>query len=141
MKKNLLVVLLMCVTVGGNVLCAAQSESKGKPEKEIRIWTAASGETIEGEYARVSGNSVVIRLANNKTIDVPLSQLSDEDRIYVEYKNPPKLKIEYRNSFDKTMYIADPWFDDRGGGTSKPADLHHGSHLWSWSDSRGKETL
>jgi len=116
MKKNLfIVVLLMGLALGGNVRSMAQSESKGAPKKEIRIWTAVNGETIEGEYARVSGDSVMIRLANKKIIGVPVNQLSDEDQIYVEYKNPPKLKIEYRNSLATRMYVAEPWNDDGGG--------------------------
>jgi hypothetical protein len=116
MKKNLfIVVFLMSVAVGGNVPSMAQSKSK--PEKEIYTWTSVSGETFEGEYTSVSGSgdSVRIRAANGQIITVPLKQLSDKDKTYVEYKNPPKLKIEYRNSFKKTMYIADPWFDDNGG--------------------------
>ena len=115
-KKNLfIVVFLMCVAVGGNVPSMAQSKSK--PEKEIRTWTSVSGETFEGEYASVSGSgdSVRIRAANGQIITVPVSQLSDQDRIYLEYKNPPKLKIGYRNSLKTKMYVAETWFDDNGG--------------------------
>ncbi|MBN2702815.1 MAG: hypothetical protein JXR23_01255 [Pontiellaceae bacterium] len=126
MKKNLFIIaLLMGVAVGGSLPSMAQSASKDAPENEIRIWTAASGETIEGEYVRLSGKSVVIQVASGKRIEVPLSQLSDEDRLYVEYKNPPELEIVFKKSLDAIEYLVDEWYsaDGTAQSSSDPATV------------------
>ena len=125
MKKNLfIIVLLMGVAVGGTVPSMAQSKSK--PEKEIRTWTSVSGETFEGEYASVSGGTAVrIRAANGQIISVPLNQLSDNDQLYVEYKNPPKLKVECLKTLDSIEYFVDTWYNAEGAPmeSSDPATV------------------
>ncbi|MBN2684259.1 MAG: hypothetical protein JXR40_03175 [Pontiellaceae bacterium] len=115
-RQNIaMVILLMCVAAKGEIRSAARSDSAGGTKKEVRIWTTANGEeTIEGEYSSVSGDSVMIRLENNKNIKVPISLLSYDDQLYVEFKNPPKMKVEFRNSLDTETFGVDSWFDGSG---------------------------
>lgn len=83
---------------------------------EDRIWTSADGEkTIKGEYSSLSGDLVMVRKADNSLLKIPLAELSAQDRLYVEYKNPPKIKVEYREETDTTEYLAAPWISNFGG--------------------------
>lgn len=50
---------------------------------EPRQWTSSDGRTLEGEFVRVDRDSVVIRRADGKTVNVPASKLADEDLLYV----------------------------------------------------------
>ncbi|MBN2684262.1 MAG: hypothetical protein JXR40_03190 [Pontiellaceae bacterium] len=115
MKKYfILCVLFVCVTVRGELMGGSQ-DAEGGSKKEIRTWTTADGkETMEGEYSAMSGDMVMIRKADNKIQKVALTDLSDEDRLYIEYKNPPKLKVEFRRSTKYEEYIADPWYSNQG---------------------------
>jgi TPR repeat protein len=48
-----------------------------------RTWTATSGHKIDGEFVKLEGETVHIALPNNKTAKVPLDQLVDDDRKFV----------------------------------------------------------
>lgn len=101
MKKILLFgVVFMCAAARG----------------EVRTWTSADGgETVEGEYSSLSGDLVMVRKADNNLLKIPLTDLSAQDRLYVEYKNPPTIKVEYREETDITEYLAAPWISNFGG--------------------------
>lgn len=101
MKKILVLgAVLMCVAARG----------------EVRTWTSATGkETIEGEYSALSGDLVMVRKADKSLLKIPVADLSEKDQLYVEYKNPPKIKVEYRKTTDTTEYLADPWISNFGG--------------------------
>ncbi len=96
---------------GAVLMCAAA-------HGEIRTWTSATGEeTVEGEYSALSGDLVMVRKADNNLLKIPVADLSEKDRMYVEYKNPPKIKVEYREATDTTEYLAAPWISNFGGET------------------------
>lgn len=82
---------------------------------EMRSWTNTTGQAVEGEYVSLVFDNVNIRKADGKQIKVPLASLSAEDRNYVELRNPPKLRVEYRESAPTRQYVADPWEDNFGG--------------------------
>lgn len=121
MKKFfLLSVLAVCVVARGEIRSVARSDESKSKEEEVRTWTTVGGEkTVEGVYSAVSGDMVMIRKADNKLLKVPFSSLSEEDQLYVEYKNPPKMEIEYRNDTDVTQYVAEEWYADNGWGPNE----------------------
>lgn len=82
---------------------------------EMRTWTSSSGQTMEGEYVTLIFGNVTIRMANGKELKVPFDSLSNEDRNYVSLRNPPTLKVEYRESTKPQTYVADAWVDNGGG--------------------------
>lgn len=81
---------------------------------EIRTWKSVTGETLEGEYVSIVMDNVFIQKEDGKQIKVPLKGLSEEDRIYVELQNPPKLKVEYRKSQDSQQYTPLQWYGNDG---------------------------
>ncbi|MCB1203329.1 MAG: hypothetical protein KDN18_03645, partial [Verrucomicrobiae bacterium] len=51
------------------------------PGLEARTWTeAASGRTVEGEFRRLSGDSVEVLRTNGTLLKLPLSKLSEADQ-------------------------------------------------------------
>lgn len=52
---------------------------------QARTWTEAqSGRTLEGDLVKVQDNSVVVRLANGSTLQLPLARLSEADQTFVK---------------------------------------------------------
>lgn len=113
MKTFLVIgVVFACLVARGEIRGSSNAAEK---KTEVRVWAAADGsKTIEGEYSALSGDTVMIRLVSRDLLKVPLSKLSDEDRLYVEYKNPPKLKVEYRLDSDDQEYTAPDWYSNDG---------------------------
>ena len=57
----------------------------GMGSAEVRKWTSAddASKTFEGELSSTKGDNVVVRMANGRTVTVPLSKLSQADRDFV----------------------------------------------------------
>ncbi len=52
---------------------------------QARTWTEAqSGRTLEGDFVKVQDTSVVVRLANGSTTQLPLARLSEADQTFVK---------------------------------------------------------
>ncbi|HBJ83372.1 MAG TPA: hypothetical protein DDZ88_05760 [Verrucomicrobiales bacterium] len=50
-----------------------------------RTWTEAqSGRTLEGDFVKLQDSSVVVRLANGSTTQLPLARLSEADQTFVK---------------------------------------------------------
>jgi uncharacterized protein (TIGR03067 family) len=50
-----------------------------------RTWTeATSGRTVEGEFVKMLGDAVVVRLAGGTTVQLPLVRLSEADQTFVK---------------------------------------------------------
>lgn len=61
---------------------------------ETRIWTDASGKTIEAEQVKLLNDQVVLRLVNGNEIRVSLAKLSAEDREMAMLSQPPVLELK-----------------------------------------------
>jgi hypothetical protein len=61
---------------------------------ESRIWTDATGKTIEAEQVKVLNNQVVLRLTNGHEIKVSLDSLSAADREAAMLNEPPALDLK-----------------------------------------------
>jgi len=73
--------------------------------KEIRIWTLLNGRTTEGLFMTVSGDKLVLKTAKGRQQKIPIDQLSPEDRLYVEFANPPDFDVNFSK---KSAYVAPP---------------------------------
>lgn len=100
------------------ILAAALSTSFAA---EARTWTAKNGQTIEGEYMSLSGDNVFIEKPDKTTIKLPMATLSEEDQLFIELENPPRLKVEKRESLKPVQYVADPWISNFGGSVDNHA--------------------
>jgi len=66
-----------------------------------RTWTEAqTGRTLEGDFVKVQDTSVVVRLANGSTTQLPLARLSEEDQTFVKEQTAtaPAAKIEEKTT-------------------------------------------
>src|SRR5690606_17915044 len=64
---------------------------------EVRTWTDLQGRTVEAEFVRIQGTTVVLKQAG-RTINVPLAQLSAADRQYAESQQQVAEKPEPKPS-------------------------------------------
>ena len=53
-------------------------------EQEMRAWTNTQGKSLQATLTQVQGQSVLLKRDNGKEVKIPLSQLSQEDRDYVQ---------------------------------------------------------
>ena len=72
-----------------------------------RTWTEAqTGRTLEGDFVKVQDSSVVVRLANGYTTQLPLARLSEADQTFVKEQTAPykyPREIEFRDTLPKTI--------------------------------------
>lgn len=68
---------------------------------EMRIWTVESGTRLEAEYIALQMGKVVVKDAREKEFRIPIGSLSEEDRKFVELVNPPKMTVDFIESFDQ----------------------------------------
>ena len=71
MKTHLFLPLILILSI---------TSATGQP----RDWTSTDGKTISAEFVDSSDDSVTLRLATGKTVDVPLSRLSEGDRAWIK---------------------------------------------------------
>ncbi len=68
---------------------------------QARTWTeASSGRTLEGEYVKMLGDAVVLRLASGSMIQLPLARLIEADQAFVKTQTEarPVAKDEPKSS-------------------------------------------
>jgi len=64
---------------------------------EARTWRAKNGKAVEGDFVRLFGDKVVLKLGNGKTVKVPIKGLCAEDQKYLATIVPPKIKLTVRH--------------------------------------------
>jgi len=74
---------------------AVLPEPDASGESEMRVWTLKGGRTLEAEFVSLIGVKVVLRNAAGKIRKVPIKELSDENRTYVEMACPPVFNINF----------------------------------------------
>lgn len=75
---------------------AEEPEPTAPPaESNSRIWTAKDGKTIEAEFSVALADQAVLKTSEGKVIKVPLNQLSESDREYIELADPPEFNITF----------------------------------------------
>ncbi len=96
---------------------------------QSRTWTEAqSGRTVEGDFVKVQDSSVVVRMANGATLQLPLARLSEADQAFVKEQaasaaKPAMAKTEEGKDEVKKQLIGtwDGYMADSDG--SKQGDL------------------
>jgi len=61
----------------------------------IRTWTLDGKKTFEASYVTVIGGKAVLRTENGRQKKFPLASLSEADRTFVEFADPPRFKINF----------------------------------------------
>jgi len=70
---------------------------------DMRTWTLLTGQTIEGNYEGIVFDQVVLRDSDGERVRVPLDQVSEMDRIYLELATPPELKLDVLESAEQVF--------------------------------------
>ncbi len=84
---------------------------------EFRIWEDRKGNSLEAEYIKVIGESVNLRYPRKFNI----AGFSDEDQVYIQLQNPPKLMINEvkRTGSQTTAYTKQSSIQVSGDNTTK----------------------
>lgn len=106
MMNRLLGIISVLVVIAHNGIAA-----------ESRTWTSKTGKTVEGKYVSIAFDNLNVEDAEGKLIKIPMAQLSDEDKNYIELINPPKLSVEYSKDVQAWQSVADDWISNFGGST------------------------
>ena len=61
---------------------------------ESRIWTDAKGNTIEAEFVLLTGDKALLKQVDGNELKVSLHTLSEDDRIFILKKSPPRLELD-----------------------------------------------
>lgn len=92
-------------------------EPKSEEKNPLRIWHKTNGDSIEAEYGNIFAGKVVLKNKKGKLIKIPLTQISAEDRKFIELLNPPEFKVEFtKTSGQVTAPPASPFL----GGDPRP---------------------
>jgi hypothetical protein len=75
------------------LICAVSSSFS-----EFRVWNFNNGKSIEAEFVTLLGGQVSLKTVKGKRIKIPENQFSDEDRVFLELINPPKLDLSLSKS-------------------------------------------
>jgi len=75
----------------------------------MRTWTFANGEKLEAEFITVIGGKVVLKNSRGKQKKIPMDQLSEEDRRYVELIQPPVFNIDFAKKTSQRSDPPSPW--------------------------------
>ncbi len=83
----------------------APSSASPSPESARRVWTSLGGKTMEAGLLSVIGDKAVLDMGRGKQKKVPLAQLSEEDREYIELANPPAFDIDFSGQTTQVFSI------------------------------------
>jgi hypothetical protein len=78
----------------------------------LRIWALADGKTVEAEYVNIMGGNVVLKTSRGKVVKVPASEFSEADRLEIELRNPPKLKLMLKKDTRQFAVLNNPEMDN-----------------------------
>ena len=77
-------------------------------EDELRTWTGVDGKVLEAGLVTVIGNKVVLKDSRGKQRKIPLAQLSEEDRVFIELARPPKFNIDFSKKSKQRFFKESP---------------------------------
>jgi len=76
---------------------------------EMRTWNLKGGKTIEAGFVAVIGGKAVVKDSRGRPRKIPLAQLSDGDRTYIELARPPKFNIDFSKKSSQLIEKTSPF--------------------------------
>lgn len=70
---------------------------------ETRIWSLVTGESVEAEYVNQALGNVYLKSQDGRQIAVPMEQLSQADRVFLELENPPVLRVNFKHKSNQLL--------------------------------------
>jgi hypothetical protein len=75
---------------------------------EMRTWTKTDGGTLEARFVVAIGDKAVLEDARGRHRKIPVAQLSEQDREFIELANPPKFNIEFSKQSNQRTVTPSP---------------------------------
>ncbi len=75
----------------------------------IRTWTGMDSKSFEAEFVVVIGDKAVLKDTRGRQRKIPLNQLSDANRLFIELANPPKFNIDFSKKSSRRSIDAGPF--------------------------------
>lgn len=88
------------------------SKEEGVAEEKVRMWSVSGDTALEAEFVTVIGDKAVLEDGNGRQQKIPLKQLSDEDRLFIELSSPPKFNIDFFKKSSTRSIEAGPYVSD-----------------------------
>lgn len=79
--------------------CSVQSE-----EPSSRIWTLKDGRSVEASYIAIVGDAITLKTSKGRQIKIPIVQVCDKDRLFLELSRPPKLEIDFIRNLNTVTF-------------------------------------
>lgn len=87
---------------------------------EMRVWTSIKGKKIEAKLRTVMGDKVILENKKRKQIKLPINQLSEEDRVFLEFAVSPQLDIDFTK---KSVQVSNPPLSPWVGQNQRPLQI------------------
>ena len=78
-------------------------------ESALRKWTLSSGKSVDAEYVAIIGEKVVLKTDRGKVVKVPLAKFSEADLIFLDFLNPPELKMDFKKHTSRFEVLHNPY--------------------------------
>ena len=78
----------------------------------LRIWNGMDGEMLEAGFVSVIGDKAVLKDSRGKLRRIPLTRLSEKDRVFIELARPPKFNIDFSKQSLMQPVLQNPWTPD-----------------------------
>lgn len=78
---------------------------------EVRTWTVKD-KVLEADYINIMGDKLVLKTPKGKTVKVPLTDISDEDREYLTLINVPEFVIGFLKKGNQRFVKTGPFIED-----------------------------
>lgn len=95
-----------------NIAVTEPEAASPEGESAMRIWTSKSGKTLEAEFISVMGKEAVLKTTKGRQIKMPLSELVDEDLVYIDLVQTPTFKISFSKQSSQKLIATTPHLDE-----------------------------
>ncbi|WP_168432970.1 SHD1 domain-containing protein [Pontiella sulfatireligans] len=88
------------------------TEPVAEEEDAMRLWTSVAGKTFDAEYISFIGGKAVLKSSRGKQIKLDMNQLSEADREYIEFLNPPEFDISFTKQSSQRIIETTPYLEE-----------------------------
>jgi hypothetical protein len=74
---------------------------KREPADKMRVWTSLDGKSVKAELFSMMSDKAWLKTEDGRELKIPFEQLCDNDRLYLEMNDPPKLKMRFSYTTDQ----------------------------------------
>jgi len=98
-------------------------------DNKTRLWVMVDGQELTAEFVTAIGGKAVLKDSRGKQRKIPLSQLSEGDRLFIELADPPKFNIDFSKTSSQVMIEQNTPYIDMTGFPRTDFDYVFGAKL------------